>query len=132
MAKSRKTANRNKAISPSDRAPRNGKQGMSSSFANGPTPDVFTLKEAAEYLRVPERDVLRLIQEQGLPARNVGTDWRLLRNAIHEWLGARAPAAEARKAAQLALAGKYKNDPDLIRICEEAYRQRGELVAEDE
>ena len=38
----------------------------------------------------------------------------------------------ARKEAQLALAGKYKEDPDLMRICEDAYRQRGRPLAEGE
>jgi excisionase family DNA binding protein len=55
---------------------------------NGPAAEVFTLAEAAAYLRLPEQDVLRMIQEQGLPARQVGTEWRFLKAAIQQWLGA--------------------------------------------
>ncbi len=52
--------------------------------------------------------------------------------AIQEWLSTAAPAVQARKEAQLALAGKYKDAPDLIPICEEAYRQRGRRMLKDE
>ncbi len=45
---------------------------------NGLAAEVLTLSEAAPYLRLSEPDVLQLIQEQGLPARQVGTEWRLL------------------------------------------------------
>jgi excisionase family DNA binding protein len=99
---------------------------------NGPMAEVLTLSEAAAYLRLPEPDVLGLIQEQGLPARQVGTEWRLLKTAIQQWLSTGTPALQARKEAQLALAGKYKDDPDLMRICEEAYRQRGHRMPTDE
>jgi excisionase family DNA binding protein len=86
--------------------------------------DVLTLTEAAQYLRLPEAEVLRLVQDQGLPARQVGSHWRFFKDAVQQWLSSGAPTLEARKYAQLALAGKYKDDDDLIRICEEAYRQR--------
>jgi excisionase family DNA binding protein len=98
---------------------------------NGPTADVLTLSEAAAYLRLPEPDVLRLIREQELPARQVGAEWRLLKAAIQQWLSTGTPARHAQKEAQLALAGKYKDDPDLAQICEDAYRRRGHQVAED-
>jgi excisionase family DNA binding protein len=90
----------------------------------------LTLGEAAAYLRLPEPDVLRLIQEQGLPARQIGSEWRFLKSAIEQWLSTGAPTLQARTQAQLALAGKYKDDPDLMHICEEAYRQRGRAPAE--
>jgi excisionase family DNA binding protein len=92
---------------------------------NGATADVLTLEEAAAYLRVPETEVLELIHSQGLPSRSTGSGWRFLRAGIQEWLRSGSPATQARKEARLALAGKYKDDPDLVRICEEAYRQRG-------
>jgi excisionase family DNA binding protein len=99
---------------------------------NGPATNVLTLSEAAAYLRLPEPDVLGLIQEQGLPARQVRMEWRLLKTAIQEWLSTGTPSLQARKEGQLALAGKYRDDPDLIQICEEAYRQRGHATLEDE
>jgi excisionase family DNA binding protein len=47
---------------------------------NGPASEVFTLAEAAAYLRIAEAEVLRMIHEQALPARQVGTEWRFFKN----------------------------------------------------
>ena len=54
---------------------------------NSVTADVLTLPEAAAYLRVPEEEVLRMVREQALPARRLGTEWRFLKSAVQEWLG---------------------------------------------
>ena len=78
--------------------------------ANGPTADVLTLSEAAAYLRLPEPEVLRLVREQGLPARQVGPDWRFP-------LGRHPPLAEAgkpqesNKEAWKKLVGVWRDDP---------------------
>src|SRR5437867_3705060 len=40
--------------------------------------EVLTLAEAAAYLRVSEADVVRLAQQQDLPGRLIGTEWRFL------------------------------------------------------
>src|SRR5256885_1418998 len=58
---------------------------------NGSAGEVYSLAEAAGYLRLPEAEVLRLIREQGLPARQAGTAWRLLKTAIQQWLAAGTP-----------------------------------------
>ena len=100
--------------------------------ANGPASDVFTLAEAAAYLRLSEADVVDLVHSQNLPGRFTGSEWRFLKSAIQQWLTTGLPTRQARKKAQLALAGKYKDDPDLVRICEEAYRQRGRPTTEGE
>ena len=92
---------------------------------NGPPGEVLTLTEAAAYLRLPEKDVIAATSAQSLPGRLVGGEWRFLKSAIQQWLSAAPPILQTRKEAQLALAGKYKDDPDLMRICEDAYRQRG-------
>src|SRR4051794_25841200 len=89
------------------------------------TAEVLTLAEAAAYLRLPEEDVMRMVREQNLHARQVGSEWRFLKAAIQDWLRAGTPSLQANKEAWMSLAGKYKDDPDLLRICEEAYRQRG-------
>ena len=47
---------------------------------------VLNLPEAAEYLRVVEEDVLRLVGVQGLPGRNIGNGWRFLKAALQDWL----------------------------------------------
>jgi excisionase family DNA binding protein len=94
--------------------------------------EILTLPEAAAYLRLSEADVLRCVHEQGLPARQLGTEWRFCKAAIEDWLSTGAPSAlQANKEAWLALAGVWKDDPDLEKIVEEAYRRRGRPITED-
>jgi excisionase family DNA binding protein len=95
---------------------------------NEPPGDVLTLAEAAEYLRLPKAELIQLVHAQGLPGRNAGSEWRFHRSAIQEWLSVAAATPQSRKEAQLALAGKYKEDRELMQICEEAYRQRGRMT----
>ena len=93
--------------------------------------DVMTLAEAAAYLRVSENDVVGAVTTQGLPARMIGGEWRFTKAAILQWMSVSQPTAEMRKAAQLAMAGKYKDDPNLEQIVEDAMRQRGRPIMED-
>jgi excisionase family DNA binding protein len=88
---------------------------------------VLTLAEAAAYLRVLEQEVLNFIHNQGLPARQVGADWRLLKDAIHDWLrGAPRP-----KKGIWASLGTFKDDPHLEEIVKEAHRRRGRPIRGD-
>jgi excisionase family DNA binding protein len=48
--------------------------------------DVLTLAEAAAYLRVPEEELLRLAQQQDVPAQRIGGEWRFLKRALEYWL----------------------------------------------
>lgn len=98
--------------------------------AQEPRGEVLTLSEAAAYLRLSEAEVLRLVEEQALPARRLGKEWRFLKAAIQQWLATASPTWEMRKAALLELAGKYKDDPDLEQIVAEAYRRRGQTSRE--
>ncbi len=91
--------------------------------------DVLTLSEAAAYLRLSDADVLRLVREQGLPGRQVGDEWRFLQAALQAWL---SQAAGSGKAALLASAGLFRDDPFLDEIVREAYRQRGRPITADE
>jgi excisionase family DNA binding protein len=114
--------------------PKRPKAGVNATAANKPAEappagDVLTLAEAAAYLRLPEDVVLRLVDEQGLAARQAGADWRFLRSAIQEWL--RTPSPRGSKEAMLAAAGVFKDDPDLLAIVEDAYRKRGRPITED-
>ncbi len=70
---------------------------------NGAEPaamEVFTLPEAAAYLRVPEAAIVELAERDGIPARRIGGEWRFLKSAVVEWLqsGTRQPAPGTKEA----------------------------------
>jgi len=98
---------------------------------NGSMGEVLTLAEAATYLRLSESDVIRLVHSQSLPGRFTGSEWRFLKTAIQQWLSTGLPTPESRKAALLAAAGAFKDDPDLVPLVEEIYRRRGRPITED-
>jgi excisionase family DNA binding protein len=95
---------------------------------NGSPGEVLTLGEAAAYLRLPEADVLRLVAEQGLPARQLGTEWRFLKAAIQGWLS--TPVSRSQKQGIWAAAGTLKDDPYLAEMLEELDRLRGRPTTE--
>src|SRR5579871_730700 len=47
---------------------------------------VLTLTEAASFLRVPEAELLRLVEKHEVPAQHIGNEWRFLKKALTEWL----------------------------------------------
>ena len=96
---------------------------------NGDVGEVLTLAEAASYLRLPEADVIGLVHAQDLPGRLAGSQWRFLKSAIQEWLS--QPPPKYSKEGQLSVAGLLKDDPDLVPMVEEIYRQRGRPITED-
>ena len=49
-------------------------------------PDVLTLEEASEYLRLPVETVLRQALKGNIPGRQIEDDWRFLKAAIDDWL----------------------------------------------
>jgi excisionase family DNA binding protein len=98
---------------------------------NLPMGDVLTLSEAAAYLRVSEADVVRIIHEQALPARQLGTEWRFLKSAIQQWLSCGKTALQANKEAWASIIGAWKDDPTVEDMLEEIYRQRGRPITED-
>jgi excisionase family DNA binding protein len=99
---------------------------------NGPTGEVLTLSEAAAYLRLPEADVLRLVDEQALPARRLGSEWRFLKAAIQDWLRTGTTPPQSNKEAWMELAGVWKDDPYVEEELKEIYRRRGRPMTEDE
>lgn len=61
--------------------------------------DVLTLEELAEYLKVSAPAAHRVIKEQKLPGRNIGGEWRFLRDAVANWLRCQeAPVQQQQKA----------------------------------
>lgn len=51
-----------------------------------PPDSVMTVKEVADYLRVNQRTVYRLVVEGKLPGFKVGATWRFKRNDIDGWI----------------------------------------------
>lgn len=98
--------------------------------ANGPAnAAVLTLAEAAEYLRLPEDEVVRMVREQGLHARQVGSEWRFLTSAIDDWLRT-GPQPLSNNAAWAALEGVWEDDPTVDQLREEMARHRKQLDEE--
>ena len=91
--------------------------------------EVLTLAEAAAYLRVSEADVVRLAQQQDLPGRLIGTEWRFLKSAIQDWL--KTPPKAGSREAVLSTIGAWKNDPCVEEELKEIYRKRREDLVED-
>jgi excisionase family DNA binding protein len=87
--------------------------------------EVLTLAEAAAYLRVGEAAILQAIRDQGLPARQLGTDWRFLRSALRDWLRVR------RNHGLLAQLGAASEDPYLEEMLTEIYQGRGRPETEE-
>jgi len=54
---------------------------------SGKQPDVLTLNEVAEYLRIPRSTVYKLAQEGRIPGQKVGRQWRFHRAVLDRWLG---------------------------------------------
>ncbi len=96
---------------------------------NGLTSDVLTLGEAAAYLRFSEADVMRLVEEQGLPARRLGNEWRFWKAAIQQWLS--APLPQGQPQGIWAAAGALRDDPYLEEMLQEIERMRGRPAQEE-
>jgi excisionase family DNA binding protein len=47
---------------------------------------VITVRELAEYLRVHQSTVYRLLRGNKLPSFRVGSDWRFSREAVEQWM----------------------------------------------
>jgi excisionase family DNA binding protein len=51
------------------------------------TPDVMTVEEAAAYLKVSAADVIAVIESGELPARKIGSQYRISKDAVSKFLG---------------------------------------------
>lgn len=48
--------------------------------------DVLKPSEAAEYLRIGQSTIYKLLTNGELPARKIGGSWRISRTILDEWL----------------------------------------------
>ncbi len=58
-------------------------------------PEIMTLKDVAEYLRINERTVAKLAAEGRIPSMKVASQWRFSREAIDGWLASQMHPAGA-------------------------------------
>jgi excisionase family DNA binding protein len=107
---------------------KNGKSSVTHTSDTSDAGAVLTLSEAAAYLRVAESQVQRLAETQALPGRQIGGEWRFLKAGLQDWL--RAFSAGSGKEAFLALAGVWRDDPDIEQIVQDAHRRRGRTGVE--
>jgi PTS system nitrogen regulatory IIA component len=47
---------------------------------------IMTLTEAADYLKVSEKTILRMVRSGKIPGAKVSSQWRFLRSAIDDWM----------------------------------------------
>ncbi|HEB11433.1 MAG TPA: DNA-binding protein, partial [Spirochaetales bacterium] len=48
------------------------------------TLDIMTLSEVAQYLKLAEKTVLRMVHRGSIPAVKIASQWRFLRSVINE------------------------------------------------
>jgi excisionase family DNA binding protein len=49
-------------------------------------PTIMTVHEVAEYLRMSESKVYRLVKESAIPVMRIGKTWRFRRDRLDDWL----------------------------------------------
>ena len=49
-------------------------------------PEVMTIQETSQYLRIPISSLYKLAQEGRIPCQKVGRHWRFRRVALDRWL----------------------------------------------
>jgi len=49
-------------------------------------PVIWTVHDVAEYLRMSEAKVYRLVKEQRIPVVRIGKTWRFRKDLLDEWL----------------------------------------------
>lgn len=50
--------------------------------------NVLNLAQAAEFLGVSEKTIIKLLREEHIPARKIGREWRFSKEALIRWLAA--------------------------------------------
>ena len=83
-------------------------------------PDILTLEETSEYLRLPVEIVLNQALKGDIPGRQIEDNWRFLKSAIDEWL-----RLKDSRSILLSQAGAFANDDSLAKLRETVYQARG-------
>jgi excisionase family DNA binding protein len=83
-------------------------------------PDVLTLDEAAEYLRLPRETLERQVAQGYIPGRRIEDTWRFLKAAIDDWL-----RSQDSRTILLQQAGALAEDETLAPMRAAIYAERG-------
>lgn len=89
-------------------------------------PDVLTLEEAAEYLRVSPELLRRKAREGLIPGVRIGRHWRFSRRQLLEWLESAAISDQLVEAGLLDVAGEcMESEAESLLDWDEAKEQLG-------
>ncbi len=81
--------------------------------------EVFTVEDAAKYLRLPEEVILQEASQGHLPGRKIADTWRFLKDAIDDWL-----RTQDSRAILLSQAGALTDDENADKMIEKIYKLR--------
>lgn len=65
---------------------------------------LMTLPEVANFLRLEEKDIIRMAEHGDLPSGKIGNEWRFRRTDIERWMASKFPAAPAPASAAVSFA----------------------------
>ncbi len=83
-------------------------------------PEVLTLEEVSEYLRLPVETLHRQALQGKLPGRKIENEWRFLKVAIDDWL-----RSQSSRSTLLQQAGSFADDTSLAELRTSIYQARG-------
>ena len=83
-------------------------------------PDILTLEETSDYLRLPVETVLNQALKGNIPGRQIEDNWRFLKSAIDDWL-----RSKNNRSILLSQAGAFANDDSLTELRANIYQARG-------
>jgi excisionase family DNA binding protein len=87
-------------------------------------PDILTLEETSDYLRLPIETIEGQASKGNIPGRKIAGDWRFLKTAVDDWL-----RAKNSRLTLLNQAGAFASDDSLAQMREAIYqaRERSEI-----
>lgn len=74
-------------------------------------PDIMTVEEVSEYLRVPISSLYKLAQQGKIPASKVGRHWRFRREFIDRYIDDQIRTAKEKSSDQQDAQGEETCDP---------------------
>jgi excisionase family DNA binding protein len=83
-------------------------------------PEVLTLEEVSEYLRLPIETLQCQVLQGKLPGRKIENEWRFLKVAIDDWL-----RSQNSRSTLLQHAGAFADDTSLAELRTTIYQARG-------